>query len=204
MLKLSKTAQLNNASKLSGIPIEVSARHAHLSSSDLETLFGKGYQLTKLKELSQKGEFAAGEQVAIKTDGGKFEKVRIIGPVRKKSQVEICKTDSFALKADVPVKLSGDLEEAGAVTLIGPRGRVDLAHGMIISKRHLHISVKQANDLDLKQNDSVSVKIPGERGLIFNEVAVRINENFSLALHIDTDEGNAAGIDRIGKGSLFA
>lgn len=187
---------------MSKIPIEVSARHLHISREDLEFLFGEGSELTKEKTLSQGNNFAAKETVNLINGERKIEKVRIIGPPREKTQIEISKTDAYHLKINTPLRLSGDIKGSAPITIEGPAGRLDLKEGLIIAKRHLHCSSEDAKNLNLKNGDLVSVKTEGERSLAFNNVVVRIQENASLALHIDTDEGNAAGIEKEGSGKL--
>ncbi len=177
------------------ILIEISARHVHISRKDLDILFGDGYFLNKIKDLSQLDEFAAKETVSIVSRSGKIiDNVRILGPEREETQVEISLTDSYFLKENVPVKQSGDLEGSVPVKIVGPSGFVDLNLGMIVAKRHFHCTKKIAKELGLEDGSSVMVKIEGERGLIFDNVLVRITDNAVDRIHIDTDEGNACGI----------
>jgi putative phosphotransacetylase len=185
------------------IPIEVSARHIHISKNDLETLFGNNYQLNKLKDLSQLGEFAANEIIDIEANGKKIVGIRIVGPEREKTQVEISKTDALILGVNPPVKLSGDLENSLSIKLIGPAGEVDLKNGLIIAKRHIHCATNEAEELGLKNNDIVSVKIEGERGLVFENVVVKVKDSYKLSMHVDADEGNSAGINKIGEGEIL-
>lgn len=183
------------------IPIEVSARHIHLTQADLETLFGQGYELTAEKALSQIGQFAARETAAIITEKGEMDKVRIIGPVRKYSQVEISRTDAFKLGLNPPLRVSGGPAGSPGITIREPEGqKIELKEGVIIAKRHIHANPAEAAQNGLKDGQIVSVKIEGERGLIFNDVAVRVDPTFAWAMHIDTDEGNAAGV---GKDPVF-
>lgn len=182
------------------IIVETSARHVHLDKKTLEKLFGKGYKLTPDYPLSQKGEFAAKERVILKTKKGEIKRVRIIGPLRKKTQIEISRTDAFHLKINPPLRLSGDLKNTPGITLIGPKGEVKLKQGVIIAARHIHCDPKTAKKLNLKHGDKVSVIIKGKRGLIFNNVVVRIRKNFVWRMQIDTDEANAAGIRKTGIG----
>lgn len=186
------------------IPIEVSARHVHLAKKDLDKLFGKNYRLTKLRNLSQPGEFAAKETVEIKGNKGEIKNVRIVGPVRQKTQVEISKTDAINLKINAPVRLSGDLKKSGSCTLIGPKGKIKLKEGVIIAHRHLHIEPKLAKKYNLKNGQFVSIKVKNTiRSLTFHNVIVRISPKFRLAFHIDTDEANAVGIKKHGTGILL-
>jgi len=173
--------------------IEISARHAHLSAGALEALFGKGHELKKLKGLSQKGEFAAEEKVVLKTPKGELE-LRIIGPIRPATQVELSATEARKLGLNPPVRLSGNIAGSEKGTLAGPAGEAALAEGIILAKRHIHISDIEAEEFGLANGQIVSVKVPGPRSLTFHDVEVRAKESFSFAMHIDTDEANAAGV----------
>jgi putative phosphotransacetylase len=184
-------------------PIEVSARHLHLSLHDCEKLFGKNYKLTKLRDISQPGEFAAQETVVVKTEKSGFEKVRIVGPLRKKTQVEISKTDAYKLGINPPLRQSGDLKKSVGCLLIGRKGKVNLKQGVIISQRHLHIDNLTAKKFGLRNNQSVSVKINSlTRPTTFYKVIVRVADNYKLGFHLDTDEANAAGVDGKIKGDI--
>lgn len=178
------------------ILIEVSARHVHLSSEHLEKLFGKDYKLHIHKKLSQPGSFSAEEKVTIINNEKRIEDVRILGPLRKETQVEISKTDSIYLEINTPLRISGDLKNTHGIRIKGTKGELILNKGVIVAKRHLHLSEKQAEEMKLKNNDKISIKIEGERGLVFNEVEVRVDRNYNCSFHIDTDEGNAAGMDK--------
>lgn len=179
------------------VKVEVSARHVHLSQNDLEKLFGQGYKLTPVKELSQEGEFAAKETVTLVGPKRQIENLRIVGPVRPATQIELSYTDCFFAGIDAPLRLSGDLAGSGKARLIGPKGEVDLKEGVIVAKRHLHINPKEATELGLKSNDVVRVRIVSERGLVFDNVIVRIKPNFRMSVHLDTDEANACGLGRV-------
>lgn len=185
------------------VTIEVSARHVHLSKEDLYTLFGLGYTLTKRNDLSQPGQFAAEETVTLVGPKDKIEKVRILGPLRNKTQVEISKTDGYKLGISAPIRNSGDISGSAAGKLIGPKGEVDLEEGIIYAWRHIHASVEDAESLDLKDKDIISVKVEGERALTFGNVLVRVSPNFQLAFQIDTDEANAAGVVNGDEGILL-
>lgn len=185
------------------VKIEVSARHTHLSKDDLEVLFGEGYQLKSFRKLSQEDEFAAEETVDLKYGDKVIKGVRIIGPLRDKTQVEISRTDCFFFKLNAPLRLSGDLEDSAGITMIGPKGEIELKEGVIVAKRHLHCSTKEAQENEFKEGDVISVEIGGERSLVFNNVIIRIDDQYSLAVHIDTDEGNSAGIYNIGEGEIL-
>ncbi|MCI8585746.1 MAG: phosphate propanoyltransferase [Lachnospiraceae bacterium] len=176
--------------------VETSARHVHVSQEDLETLFGKGYELTKKKDLSQPGQYACNEKVTIV--GSKKEMAAsILGPVRPASQVEISLTDARSIGVDAPVRESGDVAGSGACKLVGPCGEVELKEGVIAAKRHIHATPEDAEKLGVKDKDVVSVKIDTDgRSLVFGDVVVRVSPKFALAMHIDTDESNAAGCGR--------
>jgi putative phosphotransacetylase len=176
------------------IKIEVSARHVHLTQEDLEKLFGEGYQLTKLKDLSQTGEFAAQESVKIAGPKNSYEKMRVVGPCRSNTQVELSRTDSFFLGVEAPLRLSGKIERSGTAKLIGPAGEVELLKGVIVPKRHIHMSSEDAQNLGYKNGQEVSVKVDSERSLTFDKVEIRVKENFNTSMHVDTDEANAAGV----------
>lgn len=177
------------------VPVGVSNRHIHLSVDDVETLFGKGYQLTPLKDLSQPGQFACKETLTIVGPSLRpIENVRVLGPVRKASQVEISRTDSFTLKVKPPVRESGDIAGSAPITIIGPKGVVQLKEGCIIANRHIHMSTAEGAQFGLADGDYVDVETSGERRTKFYDVQVRVNKDFRLEMHIDTDDANAAGI----------
>ena len=184
------------------VPVEVSARHCHLSKADLQKLFGAGHELTKIKQLSQPSDFACEETVDVQAGSKKFEKVRIVGPVREQTQVEISLTDAVGSGVLAPVRLSGDLKGSSPVVLRGPAGSVELSEGLIIAKRHIHCATEKAKKLKLKAGDIVSVQVEGGRAIIFENVIVRTKDDYDFSMHIDTDEGNAAGINKIGEGYI--
>ena len=176
------------------VPIGVSARHIHLTQEHVEILFGKGYQLTKKKELMG-GQFASNEQVTIV--GLKLraiENVRVLGPVRSQSQVEISATDALKLGLKAPIRPSGDIKGSAPIAVVGPKGVIYLEEGCIIAKRHIHMSPKDAQAAGVKDKDIVSVQADNERGTTFHNVQIRVDESFTLEMHIDTDEANAAKI----------
>jgi putative phosphotransacetylase len=185
-----------NISKIITIPIEISARHVHLTKEHLEMLFGNGYELKKFKELSQPGQFAAEETVKLTGPHGLMEKVRLIGPCRDHSQVELSMTDARNLGIDPPVRESSKISGSASLKISGPNGEVDLTEGAIIAQRHIHLDPETAEEYGLKSGDIVSVKIEGPRSLTFGEVVIRIDPSFKPAMHIDTDEANAAGINK--------
>ena len=176
------------------VPIGVSARHIHLTQEHVEALFGEGYQLTKKKDLMG-GQFASNETVTIV--GLKLraiENVRILGPVRSKSQVEVSATDAIKLGMKVPVRMSGDLAGSAPIAIVGPKGAIYLKEGCIVAMRHIHMAPKDAQAAGVHDGDVVSVKADNERGTIFNQVKIRVDDSFTLEMHIDTDEANAARI----------
>lgn len=176
------------------VPVGVSARHVHLTQEHVEVLFGPGYKLTKAKELMG-GQFASNEKVTLV--GLKLraiENVRILGPVRKASQVEVSATDAIKLGVKVPVRESGDIAGSAPIALVGPKGALYLNEGCIIAMRHIHMSPADAAEAGVKDGDIVSVKADNERGTIFNQVKIRVHETFTLEMHIDTDEANASQI----------
>ena len=176
------------------VPIGVSARHIHLTQEHVEILFGKGYQLTKKKELMG-GQYASNEQVTIV--GLKLraiENVRILGPVRKKSQVEISATDAIRLGVKAPIRESGNVKGSAPIAVVGPKGVIYLEEGCIIAKRHIHMAPKDAMAAGVADGQTVSVKADNERGTVFNHVQIRVDESFTLEMHIDTDEANAGKI----------
>ncbi|MBE3571745.1 MAG: phosphate propanoyltransferase [Moorella humiferrea] len=173
------------------VPVGVSGRHVHLTKEHFQILFGPGQELTKIRDLVQPGEFAAKETVTIVGPKGVLEKVRIIGPLRSYSQVELSRTDSFKLGVNPPVRDSGDHHNSPGCVLIGPAGVVTLTQGVIIALRHIHIPTNEARRYGLKDKDRVNVQVGGERGLIFQNVLVRVHPNYRLEFHVDTDEANA-------------
>lgn len=178
------------------VPIAISARHIHLCQKDLEILFGPSYQLTNIKDLKQKGEFASKETVSLKGPKVQLDEVRIVGPIRKQTQVEVTKTDARRLGIVAPVRISGQLENSADILVIGLKGQVELKQRVIIPQRHIHLSQKEAEERGLKHNQIVSVKVEGERSLTFHQVIIRIADHYQWEMHIDTDEANAAGIDK--------
>ncbi len=177
--------------------VETSARHVHLTQEDLETLFGKGYELTKKKDLSQPGQYACEERVTVVGPKKEMPGVSILGPVRPASQVEISLTDARSIGIAAPIRESGDIAGSGACKLVGPCGEVELKEGVIAAKRHIHATPEDAEKLGVADKEIVSVKVSTpERSLVFGDVVVRVSPKFALAMHIDTDESNAAGCGR--------
>lgn len=180
------------------IKIEISARHIHLSKNDSDVLFGEDHQFTKRNDLSQPNQFAANETVDIESSHSLIKNVRIVCPLRAQTQLEISKTDVRILGINVPVLVSGDLKKsAGNVKVIGPEGEINLESGVIIAQRHLHIETEIAKKNHLNNGDLISILVSGIRSVIFNNVAVRSRNNLDkLSFQVDTDEANAAGIDK--------
>ena len=177
------------------VPVGVSNRHIHLNKADLETLFGAGYELTPLKDLSQPGQYACKELLTIVGPSLRpIENVRVLGPLRKQSQVEISATDSYVLKVKPPVRESGNLTGSAPVTIIGPKGVVELKEGCIIANRHIHMSPADAKAFGVKDCDTVTVDVQGKRRTRWYDVQVRVHADFRLEMHVDTDDANACGI----------
>lgn len=188
---------------MSKIIIETSGRHAHFTQNDLEKLFGEGYQLKKEKDLSQPGQFAAVETVTIVGPKRSLENVRVMGPCRNFTQIEVSKSDCFFLGAKAPVRLSGKVIRSGAIKVVGPRGELELTEGLIVAKRHIHLDPESAHKLKVVNAQTVKVKVEGPRALIFDEVEIRVNESFSPAIHLDTDEANSAGVESGATGEII-
>lgn len=186
------TARLSKAAP--AIPVGISNRHVHLAQQDVEALFGKGYTLTPLKPLRQPGQFAAEECVTIVGPKGSLKNVRVLGPTRPVTQLEVSRADCFTLGIKAPVRESGQLEKAGDALLVGPKGHVDLHSQVICAWRHIHLSPQDARRLNVINGQKVSVRSTGERQLTFDEVVVRVRDDFALEFHIDTEEANAAGL----------
>ena len=186
------TARLSEAAP--AIPVGISNRHVHLAQQDVEALFGKGYTLTPLKPLRQPGQFAAEECVTIVGPKGSLKNVRVLGPTRPVTQLEVSRADCFTLGIKAPVRESGQLEKAGDALLVGPKGHVDLHSQVICAWRHIHMSPQDARALNVRNGQKVSVRSHGERQLTFDEVVVRVRGDFALEFHIDTEEANAAGL----------
>ena len=177
------------------IPVGVSNRHIHLTRADVDTLFGAGYELQPLKDLSQPGQYACKECLTIVGPSLRpIENVRVLGPLRKATQVEISRTDSFTLKVKPPVRESGKLDGSAAITIIGPKGVITIPQGCIIANRHIHMSPADGERFGVKDGDYVTVDAGGARRTRFFDVQVRVNDAFRLEMHVDTDDANAAGI----------
>ena len=170
----------------------VSNRHLHLSQTDLEILFGTGATLSNIRELGQPGQYACEEQVNLVGPKSTLRNVRVLGPVRKQTQVEISLTDSFALGIKPPLRDSGDLAGSAGLTLEGPAGKIELTEGVILAKRHVHFHPKDAEPLGIRDKDIISAAVSGDRALVFEGVLARVHESFALEFHVDIDEANAA------------
>ena len=176
------------------VKVGISNKHVHLNEADLAALFGAGHKLTVKKQLSQPGQFAAEELVDVVGPKGTLKGIRILGPTRRESQVELAMTDARVIGLSLPVRESGVLDGSPGVKLIGPKGELELTKGAIIALRHIHLSVSQAKEANLKDKDWVSVKTSGSRPLIFEDVLIRSGDAHLSEMHVDTDEGNAAGL----------
>ncbi|MCT4605797.1 MAG: phosphate propanoyltransferase [Marinisporobacter sp.] len=176
------------------VPIGVSNRHVHLSREDVDFLFGKGYELTKLKDLGQPGQFAAKETVKIVGPKGSFEKVRILGPVRDLTQVEVALSDGYTLGIKIPIRESGEIEKTPGILIKGPKGSVAKNCGVIAALRHIHMPPEIAKVYGVDDKDMVDIEVTGIRKTIFGNVLVRVSNKYSLEMHIDLDEANASGL----------
>lgn len=184
-----------SAPSMDQIPVGVSNRHIHLTHSDVETLFGAGYQLTPLKDLSQPGQYACKETVTIVGPSMRpIEKVRVLGPERSRTQIEISRTDSFQLKVKPPVRESGKVDGSAPLTIIGPCGVLTVSEGCIIANRHIHMSEEDGRRFGIRDGEYVTVDADGARRTRFYDVQVRVNKAFVLEMHLDTDDANAAGL----------
>lgn len=188
-------AEGDTGQEIAALPVGISVRHVHVSASDLEVLYGPGHKLIPLRDLYQEGEFAAQEVVALV--GPKMraiENVRILGPVRGRTQVEVARTDAIYLGINPPVRASGNLAGSSPITLVGPKGTLILPEGAIIANRHIHMCPGDAKKFGLSDNNLVQVEVVGEKGLVFNHVQIRVKDSFRLEMHLDTDDANASGI----------
>ncbi len=181
------------------ILVETSARHVHLSKKDLEILFGEGYTLTNKKDLSQPGQFACAEKVTVVGPKGET-KMSMLGPTRNATQVEVSLTDARSLGIKAEIRESGDIEGTAGCKLVGPQGEVEIPCGVIAAKRHIHMTEADAKEFGIQDKDIVSVKVnTNGRSLIFGDVVCRVNDSYALAMHIDTDESNAACAPSVGE-----
>lgn len=186
-----------------GVLVEASGRHVHLSKECIELLFGKGYELTKKRDLSQPGQYLCEEKVTVIGPKGTIHNVSVLGPVRKQSQVELSKTDAVSIGVNAPVKMSGNIENSGTVIIATPLSVVKLQNGVIVAKRHIHITPEDSIRYGVMNNEEVSIKINGERGVIFTNVTVRVSDKFSTVVHLDYDEANACGFTKGMRASIL-
>ncbi len=185
--------------------VEISARHIHVTKEDLATLFGEGYKLTPKKDLSQPGQFACEERVTVVGPKKELAGVSILGPERKATQVELSATDARSIGIKAPIRESGDLAGSGACKIVGPKGEIEINEGVIVAKRHIHMTPEDAAEFGVSNGQIVNVEIPtAERSLTFGDVVVRVSPNYKLAMHIDTDESNAAAIPGCCMGKVIA
>ena len=183
--------------------VETSARHVHLTQEHLEALFGKGATLTHKKDLSQPGQFACEERVTIVGPKRELGGVSILGPVRPATQVELSATDARSIGVDAPIRESGDIAGSGACKIVGPKGEIEISEGVIVAKRHIHLTPADAEELGVKDKEIVWVKLDTDgRKAIFGDVVVRVSEKFARAMHIDTDESNAVSAPRSLEGEI--
>lgn len=176
------------------LPIALSNRHIHLSASDIETLFGQGHTLTHFKDLSQPGQFACDEKVDVVGPKGTIKGVRVLGPARPESQLEISLADGFVLGVKAPIRDSGQVDGTPGVKLVGPKGEVELEKGVIVAARHIHMHTEDAERFNVADNQRVKIRTSGERAVVFENVLVRVSPKFALEMHVDVEEGNAAGV----------
>ena len=172
------------------VPVGISNRHLHVKKEDLEKLFGAGYELTVKKDLSQRGQYACEETVTITGPKGSIPNVRILGPCRTRTQVEISKTDSFVLGVAPPVRDSGELDDSAPVKITGPKGEVELKEGLILAKRHVHFSTEDAKEFNVVDRQIITIETTGERAVTYKEVLARVHDTYALEFHLDTDEAN--------------
>lgn len=177
------------------IPIEISGRHVHLSKESVDILFGEGYELTAKRELSQPGQYLCNEKVTLIGPKGTFHNVAVLGPTRASTQVEISKTDSRSLGIKAPVRESGDIKGSASIAISGEKGLLLIQEGVIVAKRHLHITPKDAKKFQVKDKENIGIEIKSDRTMIFKDVVVRVNENYRTRIHMDYDEGNACSLE---------
>lgn len=187
----------------SSFEVEASGRHVHLSRKELDALFGTGYELTKAKDLSQPGQYASKERLTVVGPKGAFHNVVILGPVRKESQVEVSLTDCLQLGVKAPIRESGDIKGTPGIVLVNGDKSVSLDKGLIVAKRHVHMTPEDAEKIGVKNHDIVKVKVEGARPLIFDDVVIRVSPKFATYMHIDYDEANACGFSKGIRGRII-
>ncbi len=183
--------------------MEASGRHVHLSRKELDAMFGTGYELTKAKDLSHPGQYASKERLTVVGPKGAFHNVVILGPVRKESQVEVSLTDCLQLGVKAPIRESGDIEGTPGIVLVNGDKSVSLDKGLIVAKRHVHMTPEDAEKMGVKNHDIVKVKVEGARPLIFDDVVIRVSPKFATYMHIDYDEANACGFSKGIRGRII-
>lgn len=201
--KITVEALEKHSGQPNGIPIAVSNRHIHLSSQHIDRLFGKNHQLEKLKDLSQPGQFAGKETVSLIGPKGRLDNVRVLGPSRGDTQVEISMFDGYTLGVKPPLRDSGDIEGTPSITVQGPRGQITIQQGLICAARHIHMHPNDAKHFNVENGERVQVKVDSPRGLTFNHVLIRVSPRYRLEMHIDIDEANAAQITNEHMGVLL-
>ncbi len=202
IISVLKEMDVQNEKKL--IPIEASAKHAHLCKEDVEKLFGQGYKLTPKRELSQPGEFLSEERITIIGPKGLIKNVAVLGPERDKTQVEMSKTDSIILGIKAPLRYSGDTNQSADIFISAGKNIIEVKEAAIIAKRHIHMTPDLAQQFDLKDKQIVSVRVLSNRPVIFENVLVRVNENYRLNMHLDFDEANACNLTKDTRGEILA
>ncbi len=185
------------------IIVGISNKHLHVSQADLEALFGKGHELTVFKELGQPGQYACEEKVDIIGSKGSLKGMRILGPVRPNTQIELSMTDARSIGINAPIRESGDVAGSPGARLVGPAGEIDLKEGVIVALRHIHLTEQEAKDAGVKDKEFVSLKFEGPRAAVFEKVLIRVNVNYAGECHLDTDEGNAAGLSTGSMGEII-
>ncbi|MDN4526631.1 phosphate propanoyltransferase [Fictibacillus fluitans] len=185
------------------VPIAVSARHVHLSKEHMQILFGKDYELTKKADLSQPGQYAANETLTIAGRKGSIERVRVLGPVRSSTQIEISQTDAVKMGYEPPVRQSGEILNSSPCVIFGPKGSLHIEEGLIIAQRHIHMNPEDANLYGVSDGDLVTISVKSERPIQFDQVLIRVSDRYKLEMHIDTDEANAAAIHTGNSGVLI-
>ena len=191
---LSRSGFTGGSTKGMEIPVEISARHVHLSKADKDALFGTGYTLTRKRDLSQPGQYLCEERVKLVTQSGEIANVAVLGPERKETQVELSLTDARVLGLKPPIRLSGDLRGAADVIIVGPKGVITAKGSVIVAKAHVHMTPDDAKKYGVEHGQSVSIRMGTERSVTLNDVQIRVSKDFALAVHIDYDEANAAQV----------
>lgn len=185
--------RINQCKDEDTILVEASGRHVHLSKKDVETLFGEGYELTKKRDLSQPGQYLCEEKVMVIGPRGVLQAVSVLGPARAETQVELSKSDAVSVGINAPVRMSGDIKNSGSCIIATQKAAIKLEEGVIAAMRHIHITPEDAERFNVTNGEIVGIELQGERGLIFNKVAVRVSPKFNTAIHLDYDEANACG-----------